>query len=373
MLTEKQENCVRVYEECNRSEIETAKVLNIGISSVRKHLWLAHRKGLNFNNTEEYSTVKVSSYTNSKGTTQEWKQQLSKPKTNDDVLTYLATRTPINKFKIAPPQGVDENVQLEWTLADAHYGMLAWGEECGEDYDLNIARELILDSASDIFRRSGKVKETVLVLMGDNFHADSTENQTRKSHHSLDVDSRYPKIIMSGVDTFASAIETCLRYSEKVKVIVLYGNHDESSSMTLPIILHYYFLKNKRVIIDLGKSKNRFHFWGANATIYAHGDTTKPDRLCAELMQYIATNDMYGMRFFHAKQAHLHKEEIMDINGVVFERVPSPVAKDSFASAGSYGSRRATVATMYHKNYGEEDRYTITPLSLKRRKDNLIK
>ena len=349
--------------ENGRHAPKAAKSLGVTLSAFKKTLIDAHLNGLTVPTAfckhlpagMELSGASI--YVSKDGKKSGWYKGDALKPTVKEVSAYLKERVPINKFKVRKPNKVNENLQLEWCLADVHYGLLAWKKECGANYDMKIARELILDSASDIFSRSGKVKETVLVLMGDNFHADSTENQTRKSHHALDVDSRYQKIIPSGVDTFASAIEICLTYSEKVKVIVLYGNHDESTSQILPWILHYYFFQNPRVSVDLGAAKGRYNFWGRNASIYYHGDTTKPDRICSELMQHIAKNDMTGFRYFHAKQAHLHREETLDIGGVLFQRVPSPVAKDSFAAGHSYGSRRATVASVYHKDGGEV--YTI--------------
>jgi hypothetical protein len=275
---------------------------------------------------------------------------------------------PVSSIK---PPGVtgNENLQLEWTLADIHYGLLSWDKETGDDYDLNIARELLLDSASEIFGRTGKVKETVLVLMGDNFHSDFKSNHTERSNHALDVDTRYPKIVLTGVETFISAIEICLQYSETVKVIVLYGNHDEHTSVNLQYMLHFYFRGiSDRVTVDLSPAKERYNFWGSVGTVYHHGDTTKPERICGELMRYIASNDITGVRYFYAKQAHLHKHEQRDINGVRFEIVPSPVGRDSFASSHNYLGVRATVATLYDKEYGDIWRHTIhaSALALKR-------
>jgi hypothetical protein len=72
--------------------------------------------------------------------------------------------------------------------------------------------------------------------------------------------------------------------------------------------------------------------------------------------------------WFYVKQGHLHKELVEDINGVNYEIVPSPIAKEYYAAASSYTAKRATVATMYHKIYGELDRYSITPQALKLKK-----
>lgn len=376
-LTEKQKECVKAYYACNSSERETAKALDIDIKSVRSRLWFAHKKGVVFT-PDKYSPVAPTGWECSFSTIQhkegEVVQQWDRIKPilpdQERIFEYLEQRTPVNPLKIKKPKNVDPDIQLEWTLADFHYGMLAWDKESGDDYDIKIARELLLDSASEIFSRAGKVKETLLVLMGDNFHTDFKSNQTEKSKHPLSVDSRYPKMVLTGVETFISAIEICLQFSEKVKVIVLYGNHDAHTSVNLQYMLHFHFHNvSKRVLVDLSPAKEHYNFWGSVGTIYHHGDGTKPARVCAELMQYIAVNDITGVKYFYAKQGHLHKELIEDINGVTYEIVPSPVARDQFAKSANYMSKRATVATVYHKKFGELDRYSITPQGLKAKRD----
>lgn len=378
-LTDKQRECVEAYLSCEESEYYTAKALGIDVKVVRSHLWLAHRKGVIFT-PDKYSPAApagwecfFSTVQHKEGeVVQQWDRVKPILPEQERIFKYLEQRTPVSPIKVKKPKKVDSDIQLEWTLADLHYGMLAWDKEAGEDYDIEIARTLLLESAREIFARSGKVKETVLVLMGDNFHTDFKSNQTEKSHHALDVDSRYPKIVLTGVETFISAIEICLQFSERVKVIVLYGNHDAHTSVNLQLMLYFYFKGiSDRVEVDLSPAKEHYNFWGAVGTVYHHGDGTKPARVCAELMHHIATNDITGVKYFYAKQGHLHKELVEDINGVTYEIVPSPVARDQYAKGANFLSKRATVATVYHKEFGELDRYSITPQGLKAKKELL--
>jgi hypothetical protein len=210
------------------------------------------------------------------------------------------------------------------------------------------------------------VHETLLVLYGDNFHADFFNSVTEKSRNPLDVDSRYPKMIFSGADTFISAIEIAAANSNHVRVIVLYGNHDTQTSVNLQLILHTHFrlADPGRVTIDLSPSRARYHVWGCTAQLFCHGDGTKPERMASDIMRYVAENDITGVREYRANQAHLHREEVRDINGVIYECKPSPVARDSYAAGALYNSRRACVASMFHRKYGELSRYTVTPRML---------
>ena len=365
--------------ENGRHTSKAAKAINVTVAAFKKTLLDAHLNGLTV--PTEYckhlpagmDLNKASVLVGSDGETKlTWYKGNALKQNQEEVFAYLKKRVPVGKIKTRKPKKVDEDVQLEWTLADLHYGMLAFGKESGENYDIKIARELLLDSASDIFARAGRVKETCLVLMGDNFHADFKNNRTEKSHHSLDVDGRYSKIVYTGVETFASAIEICLQFSETVRVIVLYGNHDGQTSVCLELLLYYYFRGlTDRVKVVIDPAKANYNFWGAVATIYHHGDGTQPVRVCTELTEHLFNNDMVGYRWKYAKQAHLHKHEIKNIGGVTYEYVPSPVARDQYAAGACFGNDRATVATKYHKKYGDIGRYAIPVQCLNMRKEEI--
>jgi hypothetical protein len=281
---------------------------------------------------------------------------------------YLSARIPASSLPLGPPpDNCDPEIMLQIDLADAHYGMLSWGKETGGgDYDMSIARRLILETMAEIYARSGPVNETLLVFYGDNFHADFFSAVTEKSRHHLDTDSRYSKMIFSGAETFISAVEIAVAHSEHVRVIVLYGNHDTQSSVNLQLVLHTHFrlADPGRVLIDLEPSRARYHVWGCTAQVYHHGDGTKPERLAADIMRYVAEHDIPGVREYRANQAHLHRESSQDINGVLYECKPSPVARDAYAAGALWLSRRACIATTFHRRFGELTRYTITPRAL---------
>jgi hypothetical protein len=373
-LTDRQIEIYSAYTESDCNEVEVAEKFGITTESVRKTLYLCAKKGKKLTPDKfcpeappgfgmTFSTI----HTRNGEIVNRW-DRIKPLEVNSEIsIEYLSHRVPVNNFDIKPPTKIDHEMMLEWTLADLHYGMYAWGRETGEDYDIKIARDLLLDSGSDIFSRSGKIKKVVLVLAGDNIHSDFKSNQTEMHHHPLDVDGRYAKVIETGIDMFATAIEMCLMYAELVEVIVLFGNHDNHSSVWLQYTLHYYFRNEYRVSVNLSPSKERYNFWGCTGIIYHHGNMTKPERIANELLLHIAKNDIRGIRFFYAKQAHLHREEIKDINGVTFEYIPSPVAKDSFAAHSLYSAKRATVATLFHTEYGECDRFSVTPYGLERK------
>lgn len=381
-LTDRQRECVEAYRLHNSSELETAKALGIDVKAVRNNLWLAHKKGVVFA-ADKYCEQAPAGFEMTHGTLhvvdgkvkQSWPRIRPIASESDQLFEYLRQRVPASSVSFKSIKNCNPEIQLEITLADLHYGLLSWDKETGGgDYDMGIARRLVKESMEEIYARADKVEETVLVLMGDNFHTDFFSNRTEGHGHSLDTDSRYPKMVMTGAETFLSAIEICKQFSRRITVKVLYGNHDKQTSTGLQSLLYFHYLDRpgaENIHIDLSPAKSRYNVWGVSATEYTHGDGANKFRLTSDILQYVAINDITGVREFYAKQGHLHKEHIEDVNGVTFEIVPSPTAKDAFAAGSHYNSKRAVVATKYHKRRGELDRYRITPRSLEVMKDDM--
>ena len=360
---------------------KTAKALGMALGALKKNLFSGHLNGLTIP-TEYCKHLPIglelsaaSIHVSKDGQTSGWYKGTAFKQTQEELFTYLKKRVPTSDVKLKPVVDCDPEIQLEITLADLHFGMLAWNAETGGgDYDINIARQLVTESMIDIFSTTGNVEETVLVLMGDNFHTDFFSAKTEGHGHSLDVDSRYPKMIFTGAETFLTAIEICKRFSKRVKVIVLYGNHDIQTSVNLQALLYFHYLDRpgcEDITVDVSPSKHRYNIWGISATEYTHGNGTNKFRLSSDIVQHIATHDITGVREFYAKQAHLHKEHVEDINGVTFEIVPSPVAKDAYAAGAHYSSKRAIIATEYHKRFGYLERHRITPRKLAAMKEKL--
>ncbi|MFX8801477.1 hypothetical protein ABTM62_19180, partial [Acinetobacter baumannii] len=91
-----------------------------------------------------------------------------------------------------------------------HMGMHAWGKESGENWDLKIATQVISRVISDVLARTPSVKRGLMLFGGDNLHADSNENRTPRSGHALQVDGRYPKVLLATCELAVRAIDLAL-------------------------------------------------------------------------------------------------------------------------------------------------------------------
>jgi hypothetical protein len=223
----------------------------------------------------------------------------------------------------------------------------------------------MIRAAERIYSMTGPVAESVIVLGGDNLHADNRNNQTERSRHALDVDTRYQRSIEAITEGMTTAIETALSVSGAVTVYVLSGNHDHHASIGLALILAAYYRNEPRVTIDTSPSKHRLHVFGGNAFLYSHGDTGTEKRLAGYMLQRIIQGGITGVDRMLVRLGHLHQRsraiipDMTEESGVVIERFPTLAAPDSFAHEQAYVNQRMTVANLWHRKHGLRSRMEI--------------
>ena len=93
------------------------------------------------------------------------------------------------------PRGCNADLLNFFCLTDAHFGMLAWREETGADYDIEIAEQLVTDWFAAAIDLAPDAHTAVLAQLGDLAHYDSMETVTPASKHVLDSDSRLRKVV----------------------------------------------------------------------------------------------------------------------------------------------------------------------------------
>ena len=97
-----------------------------------------------------------------------------------------------------------------FVLTDAHIGMLAWGEETGEDWDTSLAEDLIMKFFAAAIEQAPMAQRAVFAQMGDFLHFDGIESVTPTSNHQLDTDTRFPKLVRTGIRITRQIIEMLL-------------------------------------------------------------------------------------------------------------------------------------------------------------------
>src|SRR5690606_19496884 len=100
---------------------------------------------------------------------------------------------------IKPPKDCNENLAAVYPVGDLHKGQYSWGEEAGDDYDLGISERLLHGATDHLIESTPACSVAIVPLLGDFFHYDSFKPLTPTSGNLLDADSRFPRMVASGI------------------------------------------------------------------------------------------------------------------------------------------------------------------------------
>jgi hypothetical protein len=250
-----------------------------------------------------------------------------------------------------------------YPVGDHHLGMLSWGEETGADYDLDSGENLLCGAISHLANTAPACETALLAIVGDFFHYDSMEAVTPKNRNELDSDTRYPRMVRTGMRVIRFNVETLLRRHAIVKIIVERGNHDESSSVFLREALAQIFEGEPRIIVDTSPSAFHYERFGKNLVGVTHGDTVKMDKLPL-IMAADRPRDWGETEYRLWLTGHVHHESRKDFEGCTVEslRILPPV--DAYAHSHGYRSQRDMKCIVLHAEYGEQGRNIVNPAML---------
>lgn len=252
----------------------------------------------------------------------------------------------------------DENLLSVYPIADQHVGLLAWGPEAGEDYDLKIGVARLRECMKRLVSQSDPSRTAIILNLGDWQHTDDQKNITPGHGHQLDVDSRYAKILTAGVQLMMDCIELALAKHEHVIVRNLPGNHDPHSSIALTIALGAFYASNPRVTIDDDPSDFFYHRFGVTLMGATHGHKMKPDKMAMALAT--RCREDWGATDYHWFMfGHIHHETAKEVGDVRIESFQTLAAKDAYAAGGGYNAGQSLQCITLHRTEGEIGRHRV--------------
>jgi len=252
----------------------------------------------------------------------------------------------------------EKDIITIYPIGDLHLGMLSWDEETGENYDTKISYELLLKAFKRMIDSSPNSETAILANLGDFFHIDDTRNETLKSGNRLDVDSRYPKILKTGLKLITEIIEMLLKKHDKIIIRNAIGNHDPHTSYFLNEYIKAWFNDSQRLIIEDSVKTFWFYKFGKNLIGITHGDTCKMDHL-PEIMASDAKEYWSDTEFRYWYIGHVHHQQLKEYRTCQVESFGTLAAKDAWHSSSGYRSQRQIKFKVLHKDYGEIQENTI--------------
>jgi hypothetical protein len=307
-----------------------------------------------------FGISQITTLRNSHGETSvEWTQQRPTPNVIDmaEMLKEAFSNMPV----LATPQpcrfGTHGYLLTLYPLADLHFGLYAWGRETVDNWDLRIAEKVIGEVFQKLVTRASGSDECVILGGGDQMHADNNNNETSRSHNTLQVDGRYQKVLFVTCMFFVRLVMIALTKHRIVSVRLLKGNHDDHAAIAIAYFLLAHFRNEPRVKVDADPSafwKRRF---GKTFLAATHGHETKPaefDRVMASRWRedWGASTISYGHMFhIHHKSMYVHTK-----GGAIIETHETPIPPDVYAFNNGFWSDRSLQLIEYSEDGGEVGR-----------------
>ena len=262
--------------------------------------------------------------------------------------------------RVVAPKATNSDLLTFYPIADLHLGLYAWAAEAGADYDLEIAERLLLGAVDELVDLSPPSETAIVLDLGDFLHGDNQNNRTEKSGHALDIDTRYPKVLKTGVSLKRRVIERARERHKRVIYRGLPGNHDPNSAAAITAAMSCFFDRDPRVIVDDDPSLFFWHKFGKNLFFGHHGHELTP----ANAPGYMAATrprDWGETLFRHAFFGHLHHKAKGggEGQGVIWEIFQTLAAKDAWHAGKGFLSGRSMSAITYHKEHGEHVRFSV--------------
>lgn len=274
----------------------------------------------------------------------------------------LVQDVPRQKSIPAPKITTDKLCNV-FTLTDSHVGALCWGIESRDpngDWDLKIAEQVLTGCFQYMVNSCPPAKTCVVAQLGDFLNQDGILAVTPTSHHLLNADGRFAKIVQVAVRILRSVVNMALEKHEKVIVLLAEGNHDITSSIWLQAMFKALYENEPRVEVIDSVLPYYVYKHGKTMLAWHHGHLKKNDEL--PLLFASQFPEVWGSttkRVVHC--GHRHHLHIKEHSGMTVYQHSTLEARDAYAARGGWLSERQATALTYHSEFGQVGSVTVTP------------
>ena len=372
--TDRQKECLEVWEKHNRQTYKAAGELGIAPSTLRDQIAITKNRAAAAGYSDNWDArrhvpegeivIGRSIYTADDEGNKAWLKtrrtmtEAERDKALQGFVDGLTKGVPQYKPKAKPKaKNFDTETLPTIVIGDAHFGMRADARETKEqDYDTKIAAQSHLDAISYLVEMSTPSAHSLLVNVGDFIHANGSAGTTFGGTR-LDVDTRIEVVLETAAQTFIFAIENMLSKHKNVSVIMARGNHDSDTAIALALILKFYYAKEPRVnILD---PHGFFHTLQFGATLIAvhHGDKIKANKLAAILPRMLP-DQWSSTNYRKWLVGHIHHQNAIETdNGVFVEAFGTLCFPDSYHAGHGYAASSVMTQITFHRDGGEALRH----------------
>lgn len=265
-----------------------------------------------------------------------------------------------------PPAGREAEDRMNmFVWGDPHIGLLSHARETGENFDLKIACADLRRSADMLIQRVPPARTATFVEVGDLWHAQDDLQRTPRGQNKLDVDGRRAKILDEGMATVVYMVRALLATHEQVNVVLVPGNHDPDMAIITRALLSAVFANEPRITILDNADPWIYMPWGQNLFLFNHGDKKAKPQELGEIMLSDRPEDAGRCRNRYALTGHVHHKNRAEFRWGWWESFNSLCAQDFWHRGEGYRSKRLVEAITYHREYGEQQRRTLSLAELR--------
>lgn len=265
------------------------------------------------------------------------------------------------KYEPTPAPEIDQDDLLTvYKFGDPHFGMASTVLNGGDDFDIDEADRLTRGGIDRLVAVTPASRACIVEVIGDVMHANDSSALTPGHKNPLDVDGRgFNHALLRAARAWCYVVERALEKHAEVTLWMLPGNHDPDASQALAIAVAMYFDREPRVKIDLTAPAFTYHRFGKVLLGAHHGDKVKMADLPL-LMAVDRPEDWGATVYRHISTGHIHHDVVKEVQGVRVESLRTLAAKDPYHALKGYRSLRDTRAAVYHREFGEVERYTVS-------------
>ena len=260
---------------------------------------------------------------------------------------------------IPKPVKTDNDLNACYLVGDHHIGMYAWGEEAGEDWDVDKSEKILENAVDRLVAAAPPASTGTLINLGDFFHIQDSTSTTASSKHLLDSDGRWGRTIRAGTHLIKRIITRMLQKHKIVQVINARGNHDPDAALFLNAAIQMYFENDKRVNVLDNFNKFVWFRFGSNLIVTHHGDKINQNRLYEAITRNL--REEFGQcRRTYCWLGHIHHQQKREIGACTFEHFGILPPTDAWHNESGYGADRSMSCIVLHKDYGEFTRLRVS-------------
>lgn len=238
-------------------------------------------------------------------------------------------------------------------ISDLHFNLRASLSDSGNEYNCAIAEKLFFNVISNVITRikHRKFEKIIFTIGGDGANSDNLSGTTTKGTPQNNEVGYFD--MMQKLYTMTIQAIDLLKEIARVDVILINGNHDYISGVSLANFCAAWYRNDPDVAVDTSPLPRKYIVFGKTLLCFAHDADVKrlpaiiPDE-CRDVWSRIDTTEVFLQ--------HLHGEAILtERDNMRVQRLPTISAKSKWANSKGYNSKRQCKSFVFDKELGLTD------------------